>query len=86
MSSAPKHSVPLFLDVMTSSVYSFTSDAIHESELDQHYTVIKVCCYAELTAGTVTRTKDFIGSVVVVSDKGRCSEVGSGGTVQCVCS
>lgn len=45
---------------------------------------MKVCCYAELADSTDTRTKDLLGIVVVVSDKGRCSEVGSGRTVQCV--
>lgn len=71
---------------MTSSVYSQVVPYMNLSWISVilHYTVIKVCCYAELTAGPVTRTKDLIGSVVVVSDKGRCCEVGSGGTVQCV--
>lgn len=44
---------------------------------------MKVCCYAELSDSTDTRTKDLLGSVVV-SDKRRYSEVGSGGTVQWV--
>lgn len=45
---------------------------------------MNVCCYAELADSTDTRTKDLLGSVVVFCDKGRSSEVGRGGTVQCV--